>query len=79
MTLLDCGCGRSTSILNLAEAIAPGQVIGIDINPRVIEQARERAAKSGLSNVSFEVADICELPFPDDHFDAAHANFVFCI
>lgn len=77
MTLLDCGCGPGSITLGLARAIEPGEVVGIDLNPRAIEQAQEAAANSGLTNVTFEVGDIYELPFNDGRFDAALAHNLF--
>jgi SAM-dependent methyltransferase len=69
-SLLDCGCGPGTITLGLAEAVAPGQVVGVDLEPSMIELARSYAEKRQVSNVQFEVADIRELPFPDGSFDA---------
>ena len=33
MRLLDCGCGPGSITAGLAEAVAPGQVVGVDIEP----------------------------------------------
>ena len=70
MTLLDCGCGPGTITLGLAEAVAPSEVVGIDLEPGMVERARGFARERDVTNVRFEVADISELPFPDDCFDA---------
>ena len=70
MTLLDCGCGPGTITLGLAEAVAPGEVVGIDLEPSMVDLATGFAREHGVTNVRFEVADIGELPFPDDSFDA---------
>lgn len=43
--------------------------VGIDIAPRMIERAQERAAQLGLS-IDLRVADVDALPFPDGSFDA---------
>ena len=59
--------------VGLAEHVAPGEVIGIDIDPTHIALAQTRAAEAGLSNVRFETANIYTLPFPNAAFDA-----VFC-
>lgn len=32
MDVVDCGCGPGSITVGLAEAVAPGQVIGIDID-----------------------------------------------
>lgn len=73
MRVLDCGCGPGSITMGLAAHVAPGEVIGIDLDPTHIALARRRAADAGLANVRFARADIYTLPFPDAAFDA-----VFC-
>jgi ubiquinone/menaquinone biosynthesis C-methylase UbiE len=73
MTLLDCGCGSGSITVGLAEAVAPGQTIGVDIAEIEIERARNRSADSGIDNVTFELGDVCALEYADNEFDA-----VFC-
>ncbi len=70
MTLLDCGCGPGTITLGLAQAVAPGQTVGIDLEPSMIERANGFARERQVDNVRFQVANICDLPFPDASFDA---------
>jgi ubiquinone/menaquinone biosynthesis C-methylase UbiE len=67
--LLDVGCGPGTITAGLAERV--GRVVGVDSADEVLEQAR--AAAPG---VAFQVADVHELPFPDDSFDVVHAHQV---
>lgn len=74
MSLLDCGCGVGSITLDLAERVAPGQVVGVDLDESQIAMARAEAERRGLSNVRFEVASIYELPFPNGSFDAALAH-----
>ena len=76
MTLLDCGCGPGTITLGLAEAVAPGQVEGIDIESRMIERAITIAKERHAEKVRFQVADIRDLPFPDSSFDAVYSSAV---
>jgi SAM-dependent methyltransferase len=76
MTLLDCGCGPGTVTLGLAEAVAPAQATGIDIEPGMIEQAKAFASERGVENIEFQVADIRELPFPDNSFDVVLTSAV---
>ncbi len=76
MRLLDGGCGPGTITLDLAKIVAPGEVVGIDIEPSQIELARTMAAERGVSNVHFEVADLYSLPFPDESFDAVFLHGV---
>ncbi|MBI4339975.1 MAG: class I SAM-dependent methyltransferase [Chloroflexi bacterium] len=74
MSVLDCGCGPGTITIGLAEAVAPGEVTGIDIGAQQIELARANAAQSGTANVRFQVADVLKLPFEDNSFDVVYAN-----
>jgi ubiquinone/menaquinone biosynthesis C-methylase UbiE len=74
MQLLDCGCGPGTITLDLATAVAPGQVVGVDLQEQQVERARQLAAERGTANVRFEVADAYALPFPDESFDVAFAH-----
>ncbi len=76
MHVLDVGCGPGSITLGLAAAVAPGEVVGIDIQPSQLEQARALAAQRGVTNVRFEASDVYELPFPDGSFDAAFASSV---
>ncbi len=74
MSLLDCGCGPGTITIGIADAVAPGRVVGIDLYEPRLEQARALAAERGANNLSFQVASVYELPFEDDTFDAAFEN-----
>ena len=74
MSLLDCGCGPGTITLGLAEAVAPGEVVGIDIGPSEVERATAFASKQGVANVRFEIANSYQLPFHDSTFDAVFAH-----
>jgi len=76
LDLLDVGCGPGTLTCDLARAVAPGRVVGVDAAPEVVAAARADAAVSGSAPVAFEVADLFALPFADDSFDVVHAHQV---
>jgi len=76
MQVIDCGCGPGSITVGLAEIVAPGQVTGIDIEPRQLEAARALANERGVRNIRFETGSVYELPYPDASFDAATAHFV---
>ena len=76
MTLLDCGCGPGTVTLGLAEAVAPAQTVGIDLEPSMVDRATSFAAGRRTDNIEFQVADIRDLPFPDDSFDVVFTSAV---
>ncbi len=75
--LLDVGCGPGTITADLARAVAPGPVVGVDTSAEVVAAAR--AAHAGADppcEVSFEVGDAYRLGFRDGAFDVAHAHQV---
>lgn len=53
----DVGCGHGASTILMAQAFPNSQFVGIDYHGPSIETARERAAKAGVGNASFEMAD----------------------
>ncbi|GAC1314393.1 MAG: hypothetical protein NVSMB2_03760 [Chloroflexota bacterium] len=76
MRLLDCGCGPGSITVGLAKAVHPGDVVAIDIAPVQLDRARQLADEHGASNITFQLADIYKLPFPDNSFDAGFAHNV---
>jgi ubiquinone/menaquinone biosynthesis C-methylase UbiE len=76
MHVLDCGCGPGSITVGLAEIVAPGEVVGVDITPSHIALARDHAAQRGITNVHFEVGNVLQLPFPDATFDAVFGHTI---
>ncbi|HWI62037.1 MAG TPA: methyltransferase domain-containing protein [Symbiobacteriaceae bacterium] len=66
MRVLEVCCGPGTLAPYLAAGIAPGTVVGLDLDESFIERAR---AKGG-AGVSYVVGSAYALPFPDNTFDA---------
>jgi ubiquinone/menaquinone biosynthesis C-methylase UbiE len=63
-SLLDLGCGTGSITVKIAEAMAPGgRVVGVDLSPKMIEIAAERAPQ-----FEWAVADICD-PGVEGSFD----------
>ena len=73
MRLLDCGCGPGSITVDLAQAVAPGDTIGIDLREDALVQARALARERRIATVAFQAASVYQLPFPDGSFDAAFA------
>jgi cyclopropane fatty-acyl-phospholipid synthase-like methyltransferase len=73
MTLLDVGCGPGTLTCDLADRVAPGHVLAVDVSAEVVDEARATAAQRGTPNVTFEALDFREL---DGTFDVVHAHQV---
>ena len=70
MSVLDCGCGPGTITQGIAEIVAPGRVVGCDLEPGMVARATAEAEGKGLDNLSFQVGNILDLPFEDNTFDA---------
>jgi ubiquinone/menaquinone biosynthesis C-methylase UbiE len=69
--VLDVACGVGIPSLAAAKLIAPGgSLVGVDLAPGMVDLARIRAQRLGLSNISFQEADAEQLPFPNESFDA---------
>ena len=76
LDILDAGCGVGSIALDIAPRIAPGRIVGIDIDPAQIEAARRSAVERGVDNIEFETASVYELPLADASFDIVYANAV---
>ena len=76
LRVLDFGCGPGTISVGLAEAVAPGELHGVDMEESQIDLARAEAEARGLNNAIFHVGDVCALPFEDGFFDVAHGSSI---
>jgi SAM-dependent methyltransferase len=76
MEVLDVGCGVGSIALDLAPALVPGRVVGIDADPGQIETARRSATERGIENAEFVASSVYELPFEEASFDVVYANAV---
>lgn len=75
-SLLDVGCGPGTITHDLADRVAPGQVIGLDRSVDIVDQARLSNDHRESGHVSFETGDVYDLDHADAIFDVVHAHQV---
>ncbi len=69
--VLDIGSGLGAIAILLAERHGAKEVVGIDVEPHLVEHSRDRARNAGVSNrVTFELVEPGPLPFADASFDA---------
>jgi SAM-dependent methyltransferase len=71
--VLDVACGPG--IVAAAFAQHAKRVVGIDLTPEMVAQARERCAREGLTNVSFEVGDVARLPYAPGSFSIVTCRY----
>ncbi len=76
LRVLDIGCGPGSITLGLAEAVAPGEVVGIDVSAAVIERAWSTARAKKVANVNFRVGNIYEPGGDIGTFDVVYAHQV---
>src|ERR1700753_1231038 len=73
--VLDAGCGEAALALHMA---ALGHnTVGLDASPTAIELATAEAARQGLTNASFEVADISAFTGYDGRFNTIVDSTLF--
>ena len=76
MKVLDIGSGAGDVTFAAAELVgSEGEVLGVDMNPEILETARTRAQAAGLANVQFVAGDAQTLDLPND-FDALIGRLV---
>ena len=76
MKVLDIGSGAGDVAIAAAELVgSEGEVVGVDMNPEILETAQARAQAAGLSNVQFLAGDAQTLDLPND-FDALVGRLV---
>ncbi len=76
MKVLDIGSGAGDVALTAAELVGPaGAVVGVDVNPAILETARVRAQAAGFTNVEFVAGDARTLDLGND-FDALTGRLV---
>ena len=71
--VLDAGCGHGRSFAALKRAFRPRRIIGVDCDPKVLANARRRAAESGRMEVTVMEGSCADLPLA-----AASVDLIFC-
>lgn len=74
--VLDPMCGAGTLLVVAAESTKPGRVIGCDIDPRAVRDAKSNLTRRGLPGTVFQ-GDARQLPVAADSVDRVLANMPF--
>jgi ubiquinone/menaquinone biosynthesis C-methylase UbiE len=67
--VLDLGTGTGVVAIALAERYPQAEIVGIDLSPGMIDEARRKLPPEVAFRVSFEVGDASALARPDGHSD----------
>jgi len=74
--VLEVGCGTGTLLVMLKQKHPQVEVVGLDPDPKALERARSKAARSGVS-VQFDQGYGDQLPYADATFDRVFSSFMF--
>ena len=67
--VLDVGCGFGGTIASLNERFNRLQLVGLNINSRQLDRARQLVRPLHDNVIEFHQGDACDLPFSDQSFD----------
>lgn len=75
-TVLEVGCGVGSQTVFLAENSPDASFTSIDMSEVSLAEARTKILERGFRNVSFQQADLFDLPFEKESFDHIFVCFV---
>lgn len=75
-TVLEAGCGTGAQTIILATHNPDVRITSIDICDESLAEARRRLDDAGIGTVTFQKADLFDLPFADETFDHIFVCFV---
>jgi SAM-dependent methyltransferase len=73
--ILEIGCAQGIRTNLMAQHAPKTKVLGIDRSSELLKIANEKY--SHIQNLSFQEADLYDLPFSKEHFDYIYARLVF--
>ncbi len=76
-TVVDLGSGAGNDAFVARSLVgSKGNVVGIDMTPKMIEKAKTNNEKLGYNNVSFRLGEIEKMPLKNDFADVVISNCV---
>ena len=73
--VLDIATGTGDLALLIENILKPESIIGCDISEGMMQVAREKCRRRGITNIWFEKEDCTALSYPDNSFDALTSSF----
>ena len=74
--VLDLGCGTGTLTILIKQLHPDSEVVGLDIDRRILGVAREKIAAAGLA-ITLDQGDAARLPYADHSCDRVLSSLVF--
>jgi ubiquinone/menaquinone biosynthesis C-methylase UbiE len=75
--VLDIASGTGEPAMTIAGIVKKGKVVMTDLAEDMLNVAKEKVKTKGLMNVEIKLADVTELPFENESFDAISCRFGF--
>lgn len=69
LKMLSFGCGAGSHEIKFAKHSNFSEITGIDLAPKLIEEANKNAQQNNLKNLQYEVGNIYNCNFDDNFFD----------
>ena len=76
LKVLDAGCGSGAITRMMAKVVYPETIVGMDIDPVFIEEARKMATTQAIKNIRFEIGNIDSMDYENGAFDLTYSRFV---
>jgi demethylmenaquinone methyltransferase/2-methoxy-6-polyprenyl-1,4-benzoquinol methylase len=73
--VLDIATGTGDLAILVSKKLRPDTVIGCDISEGMMQVARNKCLKKGITGISFEKEDCTALSYPNGSFDAVTSSF----
>lgn len=74
--VLDLGCGTATLAILIEQNHPQAEVVGLDVDPKILEIARKKVAKAGVQ-IRLDKGLAYALPYPENFFDRVLSSLVF--
>lgn len=73
--VLDVACGPGLVLCEFAKIA--NRATGIDITNTMLEQAQKRQSELNLTNITWDLGDVTELPYPSESFSVVITRYSF--
>lgn len=75
--VIDVGCGWGRSLPKLHQRFAPQRLIGIDVDPKMLEASQREVQQAGIANAEFLHCSSSALNLPDNSVDLLFCHQTF--
>lgn len=76
--ILEVAVGPGAALVEILKKVDRTNVVyGVDLSPKMLENARRRVDTAGYTNTDLREADARQLPFPDGMFDVLYNSYMF--